>query len=403
MSRPLFFRLVRFSRCDRSSRRGARGLLRGGAAALWVVASVVAVSGAARADEFSPVPAGDPIYRQLRALAPGENAGAADASLTRYEAALQAARVITRVTNDPRADLSRAGWRALRDLTVSLQIELRQLGIDIAGARALAERNAQTPASSDAAVKSVDFGSTPLAKTPFANLREAATPRGPNRRGAGLGLNSDDLSATNLLQAGVQSQAFRASIMPRLRVGAALQALQRAQDDPFNTSTDQTLLAPNNARLLRSDVALDYDVNSWLSVRAQSSRRSLLTPDALFASGDFYSGATEARSTGGGVAVALGLLKFRTDIESLSTDTGARGTSIGGGVGLSAWQNRLSLSAHLARLQPEDRAVLQQTRTELNIGLAVTNHLDLSLRYQGLFTPRNDGSERVMGGLNLSF
>ena len=365
-----------------------------------------AVSGAARADEFSPVPAGDPIYRQLRALAPG--GGTSDASLTRYEAALQAARVVTRVTNDPRADLSRAGWRALRDLTGSLQTELRQLGIDIAATRALADRNLQLPAKTDAAAKSVDLGSTPLA-----NLREAATPRGAGGRGAngrsangreaGLGFGADDLGGANLLQANVQAQAFRASIMPRLRVGAALQALQRAQDDPFNGGDEQMLLAPAGGRLLRSDVALDYDVNSWLSVRAQTSRRSLLTPDALFNSDGFYSGATQANSAGGGVAVALGLLQFRTDIESLSTDTGARGTSIGGGVGLSAWQNRLSLSAHLARLQPEDRAVLQQTRTELNIGLAVTNHLDLSLRYQGLFTPRNDGSERVMGGLNLSF
>ena len=396
MSRLDLFRPCGFARRARPRVRLLRA--RGGAG-LGLLAALVLGGGAARADEFSPVAAGDPIYRQLRALSPGQNS---DAGLTRYEAALQSARVITRVANDPRADLSRAGWRAVRDLTQSLGAELRQLGIDIEATRALADRNLQAPPKI-AAVPGLGVGSQ---ASP--NPRAGAVARGPISSGLGLrggaGASASFRSA-NLLLPGLQSGNFSASIMPRLRVGAALVALQRAQNDPFNgAGADQALLSANQGRLLRSDVAVDYDVNSWLSVSAQRSQRALNVPGVLPPlEGDFYSGASEANSAGGGLSVALGLLNFRTDIESLSTNTGARGTSVGGGVKLSAWQNRLSLSAHLARLQPEDRAYLQQTKTELGVGLEVTNRLNLSLLYQGLFTQRNDGTERVVGGLNLSF
>ena len=75
----------------------------------------------------------------------------------------------------------------------------------------------------------------------------------------------------------VQSGAFNVSIVPRLRVGAALLAMQRAENDPFKSSSaGHALLLPGNeTRVLGSSTSLDYDVNSWLSVRAQSSRRDL--------------------------------------------------------------------------------------------------------------------------------
>ena len=183
--------------------------------------------------------------------------------------------------------------------------------------------------------------------------------------------------------------------------------MQRAESDPFKSSgAGQALLsAGNRSRVLGSDTSVDYDVTSWLRVGAQSSQRSLanvpnLSPlyrSALFA------GATKTSSTGGGLGIDVGALSFSTKYEQLSTDTGSSATSIDGGIRLSAWQNRLSLSAHMARLQPEDRAVVPMTKAELGIQANVSQSLSLSLFYQGLFTQQNNGSERVAGGLNLSF
>ena len=115
----------------------------------------------ARADEFSPVPTGDPIYRQLSALDSSDPTVAkASAGLTRYEAALQVARIITRVSNDSSAQLSRVGWRALRDLSGSLKSELNQLGIDVAAAQKLADDKLKAPATKAATPSSVDLSAT---------------------------------------------------------------------------------------------------------------------------------------------------------------------------------------------------------------------------------------------------
>ena len=380
-----------------------------------------AATGNAHADEFSPVPSGDPIYRQLRALDSADPMTAAKvgAGLTRYEAALQVARIITRVSNDSSAQLSRVGWRALRDLSGSLRSELSQLGIDVTAAQKLADAKLKAPATRSASV-SVD--ATPLDLSARAGLSDGARALPPSivRGAAGgnfFGSGAPDGSfggGASLLQSGyaltpgVQSSQFSASIVPRLRVGAALLAMQRAENDPFGGSgAGQALLSSgSSSRILGSNTSVDYDVTSWLSVRAQSSRRSLAgVPDVSpFLRDPLFEGASEARSAGGGVGIDVGDLSFTTKYERLSTNTGARGTSVDGGVRLSAWQNRLSLSAHMARLQPEDRAVLPSTSTELNIGLNVSQRLSLNLFYQGLFTQRNlNNSERVAGGLNLSF
>ena len=380
------------------------------------------VTGNARADEFSPVPLGDPIYRQLRALDPADptttTAAKAGAGLTRYEAALQVARIITRVSNDSSAQLSRVGWRALRDLSGSLRSELSQLGIDVAAAQKLADAKLKAPAARSASVDAAPLDLSAPARLsgaeralPPSIVRGAA---GSNFFGSGSGALGNDLGGASLLQSGyalapsVQNSRFSASIVPRLRVGAALLALQRAENDPFQSSgAGQALLSSgSNSRVLGSSTSLDYDVTSWLSVRALSSRASLLgVPNVSpFLRDPLFEGASEARSAGGGVGIDVGDLSFSTKFERLSTNTGARGTSVDGGVRLSAWQNRLSLSAHMARLQPEDRAVLPSTSTELNIGLNVSQRLSLNLFYQGLFTQQNlNNSERLAGGLNLSF
>lgn len=363
-----------------------------------------ATSHGARADEFSPVPASDPIYRQLNALDSADPTVARVSSgLTRYEAALQVARIITRVSNDNSAQLSRVGWRALRDLSVSLKSELVQLGIDVAAAQKLADAKIQAP---EANVAIADNSAPDLNAPAIFDGASRAFPSSIARGAAGDTLLGGAPSAA--FAPGLQNNTFNASLVPRLRVGAALLALQRAEYDPFKSSgAGQALLsAGSENRVLGSSTSLDYDVTPWLSVRALSSRRDLTgVPDVSPLLRDsFFDNATEARSAGGGVGIDVGALSFNTKIERLSTDTGTRGTSAGGGVSLSAWQNRLSLSAHMARLRPEDRAVLPSTRTELNIDLNVSKRLSLNLFYQGLFTQQKIGnSERVAGGLNLSF
>ena len=373
----------------------------------FVLCALGATSNVARADEFSPVASNDPIYRQLRALDSADPTVARVSSgLTRYEAALQVARIITRVSNDNSAQLSRVGWRALRDLSQSLKSELVQLGIDVAAAQKLADARLKAPEARPAA----DSSARDLNAPSSFDGASRAFPVSIARGAAGDTLLSDSISpaAGAGLGSGLQSGAFTASIVPRLRVGAALLALQRAESDPFKSSGagHALLTSGSETRVLGSSNSVDYDVTSWLSVRALSSQRVLTNvPNVSNLLRDsFFDNATEARSAGAGLGVDVGALSFTTKIEQLSTDAGARGTSAGGGVSLSAWQNRLSLSAHLARLQPEDRAVLPSTRTELGIDLNVSQRLSLSLFYQGLFTQQKIGnSERVAGGLNLSF
>lgn len=379
-----------------------------GLATAFALFALSASSGLARADEFSPVPSSDPIYRQLRALDSADpTAARVGAGLTRYEAALQVARIITRISNDNSAQLSRVGWRALRDLSVALKSELTQLGIDVAAAQKLA----------DVKLKAPDARPT---ENSAPNLSAPATFDGasrafPSRIASGAAGNSLSNGGSALLQnpgmnltSGLQSNSFSIPIVPRLRVGAALLAMQRAENDPFKSSSaGHALLLPgNNTRVLGTSTSLDYDVNSWLSVRAQSSRRDLTNVPNIspLLRNLFFDNATETRSAGGGVGIDVGGLSFSTKFERLSTDAGSRGNSIDGGVRLSAWQNRLSLSAHMARLQPEDRNVVPLTKTELGIDLNVSKRLSLNLFYQGLFTQQKLGnSERVAGGLNLSF
>ena len=389
MSRFDFFRPCFAPSCAR-----CRVAKKGGLALLLAALCAAGIGQGARADEFSPVPTGDPIYRQLSALDPTQ-APAANKELTRYEAALQVARVITRVSNEAQPTLSRVGWRALRDLSGALKSELSQLGIDVAAAQNLADRQLKSPLASPDALNSVDL--TPAITLP-PRIKSGA---------AGQGLLGGTPLASPAI--GLTERSLSASILPRLRVGAARLALERAQDDPFNDAGSvQALLSAdkNGPRVLGNQTSLGYDVFSWLSFSASASRRVLANnPDiSPFLRDSFFRGAGEARSTSGGVAIDVGALNFSTNIETLSTDTGARGTSLGGGIGLSAWQNRLSLMAHLARLQPEDRAILPSTRAEVGVGLDVTRRVRLNLFYQGLFSDQTaDSSGRLTGGLNLSF
>ena len=360
----------------------------------------------ARADEFALIPANDPIYRQLATLDPlndGVSARAANSNLTRYEAALQVARVLASATNAPET-FSKANWRALDSLTQSLARELKSMGVDVARARGIAQKQLAAPV---AAAKTKAAPRDPIASADLPDLISGAPRVAPANDFSGAFQSAlsarTPLGNTAPLRSPLGlSESSRDVVYPissRLRAGAALQSLDRAQHDLFGDSKV-------SSRALGASSSLAYDFNSWLTVRALAAKRDLAnTPEkSPLLSAPLFAGAEEAQSTGGGLDLNLGSLRFSGDVEKFSADDRALGTRVGGGVGISAWQNRLSMSAHLSKLVPEDRAVLPSTAAEIGVGVGISERLRLNLLYQGLFTPQNNSSnERVAGGLSLSF
>ncbi|RYX85612.1 hypothetical protein EON83_04535 [bacterium] len=347
----------------------------------------------ARADAFTPIPAGNPIYRQLdtlillnegKPLKPANN-------LTRYEAALQVARVAVIVDSKPEA-LSRSGWRSLRELTLALKLELGQLGVNVDDVLVACARQIEAPT-----------------KTQLPDPAPVRPSKSGGNTNTAPGITSLLISTPSPATLGTMRNAvgsdLKLPLLGRTRIDAALLALQRNANDPLFTRSGALGVQSNATQFAGSALALGVDVNSWLRVSALSSQRKLgLGSDTSPAlSSPLFKGASEASGFGGGLEVSpLNGLRLSTNVEQLSTNTGARGTRIGGGIGLSAWQDRLTVAAYMARLKPEDRAAIESTETELKLGFGLTQRLKLSLLYQGLFSAQSESS-RVAGGLNFSF
>lgn len=347
----------------------------------------------AHADAFAPIPQGDPIYRQLGALTLlGEGKTPKPApGLTRYEVALQVARVSAVAATRPEA-LSRSGWRALADLTTGLKSELRQLGVDVEDVLALCARHLDAPAS--VSTKGV----------PMLPLR-------PQKHGAATSVAPSTPSFLNGASSPVdrrlsQNELQISPFSSHVRVAAVRSALLRNLDapDPFADGGSLLLNRSKNGLSVGSDAALDVDLNSWLRVGARASRRRLdLGDQAPALSSPLFQGAEKATGLGAVVEVSpLDGLRLSTDVEQISTNIGATGVRVGGGIGLSAWQNRLTLSVHLSRLQSQDQAIVPSTARELRLGLGLSKQLSLSVLYQGLLSSQSESS-RLVGGLNFRF
>lgn len=342
----------------------------------------------ARANEFSLLPSGDPIYAQLSTLAPpGEPK--TSASLTRYEAALQAARALLDLQNRDPKQVSRAQWRAVKSLVTSLRGELRQLGVDGGAALELAARNLAAP-------EAIAEGGS-LLSSPRTVKSEA--PRG------GLLLAPPDAANSKIRASGLEIP-----LSQRLRIATALLSIERAGNDPFGTSfgaAPRAGLKSGVAAHIASENSLSYDFSRWLTVRAANSQRNLsgASDDSPLFSAPLFAGATTAKAMGGGLDLSVTPgFKLSTEIEKLRADTGAGAARIGGGASFSTWQNRLSMSMHLSRLLPEDEAALPATAAQLGLGLDVTRRLSFNLLYQGLFAEsKNNNAGRVSGGVSLEF
>jgi hypothetical protein len=100
-------------------------------------------------------------------------------------------------------------------------------------------------------------------------------------------------------------------------------------------------------------------------------------------------------------------MTFSGRVENLASDAlgDPSWTRYSGGVGLSAWENRLSLQANLSRLVPDDMRALPTTVGGVGLGLDLNERLSLSLLYQQLFTVSTPtkADRLVTGGLSINF
>lgn len=352
----------------------------------------------ARADEFSTLPPGDPIAVQLAVI----SSDVRPASLTRYEAALQTARVILDVQNREIGSTSRAQWRAIRSLCGSLKNELRQLGVDVEAARALAAKGLQArdgretsgPASRPATAKT-----TPATKTGAI----------PSNRFLAPGL----LAGARPAKGETAETAVELRLSPRLRVatevGLPSPPNSLTAKAPFAAAGAQNSGLGSGANTLASQTALSYDLSHYLTLRAANSRLNWAGDTGAaglnpLLGAPLFAGAQGASGTGGGVDLKLGAMKFSTEIERLRANTGTLANRIGGGASLSAFQDRLLVQMSLSRLLPTDKNTLTTTAAEVGASLDVSPRLSLNLKYQGLFAPTPTiNASRVSGGVSLSF
>ena len=386
-----------------------RGIFRAGA----LIACVLGASFCAlplRADEFSTIPANDPIYKDLIVLRQSPLSGdksAPNLKLTRYEVAIETARAILKVSTGHQLSGSRSSLRALRTLTEALRPELTRLEINVNDTLRLL-----SDLISDGALDSAK--STPLSAT-----IPAAAP-----------LQTAPLES-------IGGTKFKLS--QRLRVYGAVSALARDAQDPFGDSFDNnsnfsarqaaplarrgTLGAavggsaaissalPKESLVGGVEAGAALSLTDWMQVRANFAQSQLMPNSAA---GDFrlrtplLEGAREAQSVGTGVDFdLLSGVRFSGDVTrltALGSDgfTAHNGTRFGGGLNLSAWQNRLSMSANVSRLVPEDADILPSTAAEFHLGADVTRRLSLNLRYQQMFAAQ--GNDRVVsGGISVKF
>ncbi len=354
------------------------------------------------AGEFSTIPANDPIYKDLTALRQSplsSDKSAPNLKLTRYEVAIETARAILKVSaNRQQLSGSRSSLRALKKLTEALRPELTRLEINV---------NDTLRLLSDLISDGTAANANPLAPAPLPVSKEPST--------------------------GIAGTKFKLS--QRLRVYSAVSSLARDADDPFGDTAN--FAARNAAPLARPgtlgaavsgseaisnalpkeslvgsvETGAALSLTNWMQVRANFAQNQVTPGNA---SGDFrlraplLNGAREARSVGTGVDVnLLKGIKFSGDVARITAlgpdgEAAHAGTQFGGGLNLSAWQNRLSMSANVSRLVPEDADILPSTAAEFNLGADVTRRLSLNLRYQQMFAAQ--GNDRVVsGGISVKF
>jgi len=388
----------------------SRALLALGIATLVAMPTSHNASAAPSQREFTVVAANSPLHAHLleirRAGWTGLLADATEGStpsgsagMTRYEMSLETAKAIFTIQARQGAN---AAWsenarpksmRALRALCLEFKTELTQLGIQVDAAISLLNRLLKpqvpattSPAASGAPKTSLNFSPAPTGFLAFPDASE---------------------------------KEISLPLSQRLRVYGALSSLVR-EKNRFSSGEENTV--PQDIFQLKAPQARpedrDFRVGTTLAITNRLRLRAGLEqkgPESLFTASDHSQAARDPeRSIGSGVDFSLmpgvvlsgGVARVK-DFDPDATAGGETidGTRFEGGIGLSGWQNRVALSAHLARLVPEDSPAFGTTAAHLNLGVEVTRQVQLKLLFRQMFeTPQNPGGARkISGGININF
>jgi hypothetical protein len=341
--------------------------------------TVASSSRGAFAADFTVVPPSDPAYSHLQTIRTAPWAGSwsgtsAATSLTRYELALETAKSLISLRARHNADanwghtLSPDSIRALRQLCVSFKSELPQFNVDVPATLQLldgllTQTTVVAPAPAVAAP-------TPAATVALPQL-EAESDKTP-------------------------------SLSQRLRVYSALDSLARQANDPFKVT--------NTTGVQRLRIGASYDLNNSIRLSGEMEKEDRQRPAGLR---DFLAGTSldaSAQSARELEANAIWTLRpgitLSSGVAHIDSDNPLNdGLRFESSLGLTGWQNRIALSAHLSRLVPEDSQALGQTAARLNLGVGLTSQIQLKLMYQQLFgaTAAGQTNRRVGGGIDFSF
>ena len=367
----------------------------------------------ARADDFSSVPVGDALYGQLKQVqsaswTAGRGAARTPNTMTRYEMALEAARAYLSLNARHKAD---ANWqaqppssvRALREMMQALRPELQRLDVDVNQALELCNTLLNNKLTGSAGALTLDGESTRDATATTALARPKAT----NGTSEGDALNVGR-------EVRLTSGEVAIKLSQRLRISAAQSSLERTASDPFSYRGMANI--SSDALSATTGTGATFEVNDWLRLRAGIEERNA-TPDALGIRSQLGTnrapsliGGAQSQAFGGGLDIEVRPgLRLSGDVARVSArDFGATenitGTRFGGGVDLSAWQNRLALSVNLSRLVPEDSASLASSSAALNLAVG-GDRLKLKVLYKQLFGEAASAPNNrvIAGGININF
>lgn len=354
----------------------------------------------AHATKFTPVPRDSSLYSHLRTVrtSPAMRsfeaaAEAEEATLTRYEIALETAKTLIFVRARSKSDAKWAqattapALRSLQMLTRLLKTELAEFDIDVDETLTLLN-------------DLIEQTQTPRLKLKSADPREENAPS--------ISLSRFDNEKTI------------ASLSQRWRVYSALDSLELQSRDPMGFSSDEidifsvqpgnTLAPESSAQVKRLRAGTAFNFSDSFRLRADYGHEKSLDAVGLR---EFLSSTANSPMPQDARTLEAGAdwtprpgLRFSGGVAHVdSLDPQQDGIRFHGEIGLTAWQNRVALSAHLSRLVPEDSLALSQSAARLNLGVGITSQLQLKLMYQQLFGAGELGREnhRFGGSIDFSF
>ncbi len=387
---------------------------------LALAAPKAPAAGASAEAEFEVVAAGDDLYRLLALVQRGGLLQSAPrGGATRYEVALEVGRATLALASKraAQARVSEDAAKALSELLARLRPELRRLDVDVDAALLLCRANASAQALPASGPRS-NAGEARDAASSLGTARLMAAPRSLAQR-----LRD---SAYQTLHARDSSDPFGGAV-ERSRSFFGPSASNRsgaASFEPVNAG-------PHGVYPAEGSLGASVDVIGGLRVRAGlAASGPSARAGALRALGDGSADAALASPDGSSRSVGVGAdldlpagVTLSGDVARLSTGLAAGGagglgtsfagaggfdgTRIGGQARVSAFNDRLELSANWARLMPEQQANFgAQSSSSAGLGVSAGNqNFKLKLLYQQLFGPSSSGQTNrvIAGGVAISF